>query len=152
MPGGPLATRRARRHRRRSALVLEHRVVLRIMRHEETTMRDLTIVAFRTVSAVSLLVIVSTLAGRTGSHVLASTAIEQAEGDAAPIYGVKLPAGYRDWTLISVARVGGPVNDMRAKLGNDVAISAFRQGKLPFPDGTIIARLAWNQATSEENN
>src|SRR5262249_17186272 len=24
--------------------------------------------------------------------------------------------------------------------------------KLPFPDGTIIARLAWNQTASEENN
>jgi len=51
-----------------------------------------------------------------------------------------------------VARVGGPLNDMRAKLGNDVAIRAYRDGKLPFPDGTIIARLAWNQSTSEENN
>ena len=54
--------------------------------------------------------------------------------------------------MISVARVGGPLNDMRAKLGNDVAIRAFREGKIPFPDGTIIARLAWKQVTSEENN
>jgi hypothetical protein len=76
----------------------------------------------------------------------------QADGEAAPIYGVKLPAGYRDWTLISVASVGAPVNDLRAKLGNDVAIKAYRAGTLPFPDGTIIARLAWNQTTSEENN
>jgi hypothetical protein len=81
-----------------------------------------------------------------------ASASGQTDGDAAPIYGVKLPAGYRDWTLISVARVGAPVNDMRAKLGNDVAIKAFRGGAPPFPDGTIIARLAWNQATSEENN
>jgi hypothetical protein len=71
---------------------------------------------------------------------------------AAPIYGVKIPAGYRDWTLISVARVGTPLNDMRAKLGNDVAIRAYREGKTPFPDGTIIARLAYNQTMSEENN
>src|SRR5215470_16641748 len=66
--------------------------------------------------------------------------------------GIDPPAGYRDWPLISVARVGSPVNDMRAKLGNPVAITAFREGKLPFPDGTIIARLAYHQATSEENN
>ncbi len=72
--------------------------------------------------------------------------------EAAPIYGVIPPAGYRDWTLISVASVGAPVNDLRAKLGNDVAIKAYRSGTLPFPDGTIIARLAWNQTTSEENN
>jgi hypothetical protein len=39
-----------------------------------------------------------------------------------------------------------------AKLGNDVAIKAYRAGTLPFSDGTIIARLAWNQTTSEENN
>ena len=76
----------------------------------------------------------------------------QAGGEAAPIYGITVPQGYRDWALISVARVGGPVNDMRAKLGNDVAIRAFREGKLPFPNGTIIARLAWNAVTSEENN
>jgi hypothetical protein len=76
----------------------------------------------------------------------------QTTGDAAPIYGVTLPAGYRDWPLISVATVGAPVSDMRAKLGNDVAMKAFRAGTRPFPDGTIIARLAWKQTTSEENN
>jgi hypothetical protein len=54
--------------------------------------------------------------------------------------------------LISVATVGAPVSDMRAKLGNEVAMKAFRAGTLPFPDGTIIARPAWKQTTSEENN
>jgi hypothetical protein len=76
----------------------------------------------------------------------------QTDDEAAPIYSVKLPAGYRDWALISIASVGAPVNDMRAKLGNDVAMRAYRAGTLPFPDGTIIARLAWKQTTSEENN
>ena len=71
---------------------------------------------------------------------------------AAPSHDVQLPAGYRDWPLISVASVGEPVNDLRAKLGNPVAMQAFRSGRLPFPDGTIIARLAWKQAISEENN
>ena len=65
---------------------------------------------------------------------------------------VTLPAGYRDWTLISLARVGGPVNDLRAKLGNGLAINAFRDGKRPFPDGTVIARLAYNAVASEANN
>jgi Cytochrome P460 len=41
---------------------------------------------------------------------------------------------------------------MRAKLGNDVAMKAYRAGTVPFPDGTIIARLAWQHTTSEENN
>jgi hypothetical protein len=75
-----------------------------------------------------------------------------AEGEATPIFGIKIPAGYRDWRLISVAHEEGNLNDIRAILGNDVAIEAYRQGKLPFPDGTIIARLAWSYVPSEENN
>ena len=27
----------------------------------------------------------------------------QGDGDAAPIYGIKIPTGYRDWRVISVA-------------------------------------------------
>jgi hypothetical protein len=88
----------------------------------------------------------------TGAMVFTTSVSGQGEGEAAPIYSVKLPAGYREWTLISVATVGAPVNDMRAKLGNDVAIKAYRAGTIPFPDGTIIARLAWKQTVSEENN
>jgi len=51
-----------------------------------------------------------------------------------------------------VAHEEGNLNDLRAILGNDVAIKTYREGKLPFPDGTIIARLAWNYVPSEENN
>ena len=71
---------------------------------------------------------------------------------ASPIFGVKIPPGYRDWGVISVAHEAGNNNDLRAVLGNDVAIKAYREGKLPFPDGTIIARLAWSYVASEENN
>jgi len=67
-------------------------------------------------------------------------------------YEGKIPAGYRDWKLISVAHEAGNLNDIRAILGNDVAIKAYREDKLPFPDGTIIARLAWKYVPSEENN
>jgi Cytochrome P460 len=76
----------------------------------------------------------------------------QADGVAAPIFGIKIPPGYRDWKLISVAHEEGNLNDLRAVLGNDIAINAYREGKLPFPDGTIIARLAWSYVPSEENN
>ncbi len=69
-------------------------------------------------------------------------ACSETDGEATPIFGIKLPAGYRDWRLISVAHEEGTLNDLRAILGNDVAIKASREGKLPFPDGTIIARLA----------
>jgi hypothetical protein len=68
----------------------------------------------------------------------------QTDAEAAPVFGIKIPPGYRDWRLISVAREEGSLNDMRAILGNDVAINASREGKLPYPDGTIIARLAWS--------
>jgi hypothetical protein len=54
--------------------------------------------------------------------------------------------------LISVAHEEGDLNDLRAILGNDIAIKAYREGQLPFPDGTIIARLAWSYDPSEENN
>jgi hypothetical protein len=77
----------------------------------------------------------------------------QAGGEAAPIYGVTIPAGYRDWSLISVGHLaGGNLRQLRAQLGNDVAMKALREGKLPFPDGTIIAALHWNEVSSDENN
>jgi len=55
-----------------------------------------------------------------------------------------IPAGYREWKLITVAREEGKLDDVRAILGNDIAIKAAQEGKAPFPDGTIIARLAWS--------
>ena len=74
------------------------------------------------------------------------------EGAAAPIFGIKIPAGYRDWKLISVAHEAGNLNDIRAILGNQKAIEAYRAGSQSFPDGTVIARLAWNYVPSAENN
>jgi hypothetical protein len=76
----------------------------------------------------------------------------QPDGEASPIFGIKIPPGYRDWKLISVAHEAGDLNDLRAILGNDVAVKAYREGKLPFPDGAVIARLAWNYVPSEEND
>jgi hypothetical protein len=79
----------------------------------------------------------------------------QTESNASPIYGITIPDGYRDWRLISLnhlAGAGGKLKQVRAQLGNDIAIKAFREGKLPFPDGTVIAALHWNEASSEENN
>jgi hypothetical protein len=75
-----------------------------------------------------------------------------ADEEAATIAGGKVPPGYRDWRLVSVAREEGDLDDIRAILGNDAAIEAYREGKPPFPDGTVIARLAWSFDASEENN
>jgi hypothetical protein len=73
-------------------------------------------------------------------------------GPGAAIEGGRLPAGYRDWRLISVAREEGDLDDIRAVLGNDAAIDAYRRAAQSFPDGTVIARLAWSYDSSEENN
>jgi hypothetical protein len=64
------------------------------------------------------------------------------DGEAAPITGLKIPSGYRDWRLIAVAHEEGTLVDLRAILGNDIAVKAARDGTRPFPDGAIIARLA----------
>lgn len=88
----------------------------------------------------------------TGGAVYMSLAPARADSAAAPVFDVKLPAGYRDWKLISVAHEEGSLNDLRAVLGNDIAIKAYREGKIPFPDGAIIARLAWKYVPSAENN
>ncbi len=37
-------------------------------------------------------------------------------------------------------------------MGNDLAIKASREGKLPFSNSTIIVALHWNYVASEENN
>jgi hypothetical protein len=95
-----------------------------------------------------LLFAVATVAGVS----FMAPASRHADGEVAPIFGIKVPPGYRDWKLISVAHEEGNLNDLRALLGNDIAIRAYREGKLPFPDGTIIARLAWSYVPSEENN
>src|ERR1700690_3779372 len=88
------------------------------------------------------------VAAVSGIVVFRVAASRHADEQAAPIYGIKIPAGYRDWKLISVAHEEGKLNDLRAMLGNDVAIEAYRTGKLPYPDGTIIARLAWKYESS----
>jgi hypothetical protein len=83
---------------------------------------------------------------------LMTYAASRADEEAAPIFGVKIPLGYRDWRLISVAREEGNLDDLRAILGNGVAIDAYREGKHPFPDGTIVARLAWTHKPLEESS
>ena len=96
-------------------------------------------------SVVALLTLVGAAASR-------SSASGRDDGGATPIFGIKIFPGYRDWRLISVAHEEGNLNDIRAILGNDIAIKAYREGKLPFPDGTVIARIAWKDVPSEENN
>ena len=75
-----------------------------------------------------------------------------ASGDSAPAFVTEMPHGYRDWKWISSAHEAGKLNSLGAVLGNDVAIKAYREGKLPFPDGTILAALHYSYVPSDENN
>src|SRR3984957_3172718 len=98
-----------------------------------------------------LLLAVVTVAGIV-AHM--SHASGQSDGNSSPIYGVNIPAGYRDWQLIAVNQLlfAGKGEQLRAQLGNDIAIKAFREGTLPFPDGAIIAAIHWTRVPSEDNN
>ncbi len=102
------------------------------------------------ISALRLAIVV-TVAGIVAYMAQASG---QSDGDSSPIYGVKIPAGYRNWQLIAVNQLhfAGKGEQLRAQLGNDIAIKAFKEGTLPFPDGAIIAAIHWTLVSSEENN
>jgi hypothetical protein len=103
------------------------------------------------------LAVVGALAGTVAATAPVSG---QSDGEAAPIYGIKYLQGYRDWRLISVKRLtgkqltgsGAELRQLRAQLGNDIAIEAFRNGTLPFPDGAMIAALHWNEDSSDADD
>src|SRR5271170_3178984 len=100
---------------------------------------------------VFLLVVVATAAGVVAFTARASGHADEAA--AAPIYGVTIPPGYRDWKLISVSQIAaGDHSQLRAEFGNDIAIKAFQEGKLPFPDGAIIVAQHWTKESSPEND
>ena len=96
-----------------------------------------------------LLVVAATVTG-----VVASTAPTAGRtDDAAPIFLTEMPQDYRNLSLISVSRItAANGSQLRAELGNDIAVKAYREGTLPFPDGAIIAALHWSEASSEGNN
>ena len=99
----------------------------------------------RTLSALVLVIAVAGIAA-------ISSVYGQAKKEAAPVFVDKIPQGYRDWKLISVAHEEGNLNSFAAVLGNDIAIKAYREGRVPFPDGAIIAALHYSHVPSEENN
>ena len=59
----------------------------------------------------------SVVATAAGIIALTPIAVGGADDEASPIFGVKLPAGYREWQMISVAHEAGSLNDIRAVLG-----------------------------------
>jgi hypothetical protein len=79
-------------------------------------------------------------------------AFGQSNENSTPVYLTKMPSGYRNWMLISVAHEEGNLHSFAAILGNDAAIKAYREEKLPYPDGTIIAALHYGHVPSQEND
>jgi len=100
----------------------------------------------------ALAVHVTKSAAESSSEARAAAEGGTASGTVVPVFGIGIPAGYRDWKLIAVAREKGNLNDIRATLGNDPAIRAYRERAAVFPDGSIIARIAWTYVASPDND
>jgi hypothetical protein len=81
---------------------------------------------------------------------MASAADTVNVANASPIFGVTIPDGYRHWELVAPSEEADPLNELRAILGNDVAMAAYSKGALPFPNGTILVKLAWKHVPSDE--
>ncbi|WP_426612808.1 cytochrome P460 family protein [Bradyrhizobium sp. McL0616] len=73
-----------------------------------------------------------------------------ADGEGSPIFGVTIPEGYRQWELIAPSQEEGSFNELRGILGNATSVKAYRNGTLPFPDGAMLAKLAWKRVPSPE--
>ena len=94
---------------------------------------------------------------RAGVLLMAAVCVASSHADsnsasklAAPIYGVTIPDGYRQWAFVAPAVESAPLNELRVVVGNKIATDAYRKGTLPFPDGTILVKLAWQQTPSSE--
>jgi Cytochrome P460 len=99
-----------------------------------------------------MVVMMGSVVALTGVGASMPPASGQADQEAAPIYGITIPYGYREWRLIAVDHlVIGKVDQLRAQFGNEIAIKAFKERQVPFPDGAIIAAQHWTHVPSEEN-
>ena len=92
------------------------------------------------------------LAATAGVFIAIAPATDHADEQPAAPFVTEIPDGYRDWRWISSAHEAGNLNSIGAVLGNDAAVRAYREGKIPFPDGAVIAALHYRIVPSEENN
>ena len=88
------------------------------------------------------------------TFVLSLALILPTPGDAgadlsSPLFGVTVPEGYRQWPVVAPSHRPDK-DEVRVILGNDIAMKAYRAGTLPFPDGAILAKLAWKRVKSAE--
>ncbi|MNI08167.1 hypothetical protein D3C73_611910 [compost metagenome] len=92
-----------------------------------------------------------TFLAAVASAALATTGVALGDSsEVSPIYGVKLPEGYRQWQFIAPAVEAPPLDELRVVVGNDKAIKAYQASTLPFPDGTVLVKLAWKRVQSTE--
>jgi hypothetical protein len=112
--------------------------------------------SFRTVAALTAAVITALFAILPFVIAIATATVSAAQrngavaDDASPIFGVTIPPRYRQWELIAPAEEANPLNELRTVLGNRSAIDAYRTNTLPFPNGTVLVKLAWKRVRSSE--
>jgi len=92
--------------------------------------------------------IVLCLLAAAGFLYAALPSTEAAENAAAPT-GVTIPKGYRNWQVVAPSQRDDK-DEIRLILGNDIAMKAYRAKTLPFPDGSILAKLSYKRAKSAE--
>jgi hypothetical protein len=78
----------------------------------------------------------------------ASPVATAADIAAAPT-GVTIPKGYRNWQVVAPSQRDDK-DELRVILGNSIAMKALRAKQHPFPDGAILAKLAWKRVKSAE--
>jgi hypothetical protein len=72
---------------------------------------------------------------------------ERGDDNRSPIFGVKIPDGYRQWELIAPSQ---SEKELKGIVGNAVSLKACRDGKLPFPDGSTLVKLSWKREPLDE--
>jgi hypothetical protein len=73
-----------------------------------------------------------------------------ADGPSPAPNGVTFPADYKNWRVLSTSHRTDK-NSLRVILGNDIAMQAARSGpQAAWPDGTILAKVAWKEAVHEK--
>lgn len=59
--------------------------------------------------------------------------------------GIPLVEGYRGWQVIAPS-YREDKGHIRVIVGNDTAVNAMTNGTRPFPDGAVLAKVAWTAA------
>jgi hypothetical protein len=65
------------------------------------------------------------------------------------VTGVQMPDGFRGWTAVAPSHRTDK-GHIRMMLANDTMAQAYRAKTLPFPDGSVIAKLVYKAVKSPE--